>query len=69
MARLRQENMILAAEKANMQSELIFYKNELAKLCLRTHSKFPVYKQVSSSESDSHAVVNTHLFYASQKPH
>ena len=44
MARLRQENMILAAEKANMQSELIFYKNELAKLCLRTHSKFPVYK-------------------------
>lgn len=36
IAQLRQENMILAAEKSNMQAELIFYKNELAKNCLRS---------------------------------
>ena len=68
MARLKQENMILAAEKANIQAELIFYKNELAKLCLRTHSKFPVYRQPPTETSET-ATVNTKLFYASQKPH
>ena len=33
---LRQENMILAAEKYNMLAEITFYKNELAKICLQT---------------------------------
>ena len=41
---LQEENMILAAEKSNMQAELSFYKSELAKLCLRTGSKFPVFR-------------------------
>ena len=36
--------MILAAEKSNMQSELVFYKNELAKLCLHFGVKFPVFR-------------------------
>jgi len=45
IAQLKQENMILAAEKYNMQAELIFYKNELAKHCLRTGSKFPIFRR------------------------
>jgi len=43
-ASLRQENMILNAEKQNLQTELVFYKNELAKLCLKTGAKFPVFR-------------------------
>lgn len=35
--------MILTAEKANMQAELVFYKNELAKMCLSTGTRFPVF--------------------------
>ena len=35
MAQLRQRNMILEAEKQNLQSELLFYKNQLAKMCLK----------------------------------
>ena len=47
--------MILTAEKSNLQAELAFYKAELAKLCLRTGTKFPVFHQ-------------QHLNYQ-QKPH
>ncbi len=36
--------MILEAEKTNMQAELVFYKNELAKLCLKTGTRFPVFR-------------------------
>ena len=42
---LRQENMILAAEKYNMLAEITFYKNELAKICLQTGLSFPVFLQ------------------------
>ena len=45
IAQLRQENMILAAEKSNMQAELVFYKNELAKLCLNFGIQFPIFRQ------------------------
>lgn len=47
--------MILAAEKYNMQAELIFYKNELAKHCLRTGSKFPIFRrpEIESAEANS----------------
>ena len=40
---IRQQNMILEAEKTQLLAELIFYKNELAKLCLRTGTRFPVF--------------------------
>jgi len=36
--------MIIEAEKTNMQAELIFYKNELAKLCLKTGTRFPAFR-------------------------
>lgn len=53
--------MILTAEKANLQSELIFYKNELAKLCLRTGSQFPVYCSPVSADS---SLATTQIFAA-----
>ena len=34
-----------------MQAELIFYKNELAKLCLRTGSKFPVFRATVANDA------------------
>ena len=43
--------MILAAEKSGLQAELIFYKNELAKLCLSIGAKFPLFKQPESVSS------------------
>ena len=36
--------MILQAEKSTLQAELSFYKSEMAKLCLRTGAKFPVFR-------------------------
>ena len=44
MAQLRQKNMILEAEKQNLQSELLFYKNQLAKMCLKEGIQFPIYR-------------------------
>ena len=37
--------MILAAEKSGLQAELIFYKNELAKMCLSSGATFPIFRQ------------------------
>lgn len=48
---LRQENMILVAEKSGLQAELIFYKNELAKMCLSTGATFPIFRQPESVSS------------------
>ena len=45
--------MILAAEKSNMQAELIFYKNELAKVCLRTGLSFPIFRQSDGVSSQA----------------
>ena len=41
---LRRENMILSAEKSSLQAELIFYKNELAKMCLSSGATFPIFR-------------------------
>ena len=43
--------MILAAEKSNMQAELVFYKNELAKICLKMGIKFPIFYRQPESDS------------------
>lgn len=40
---LRQQNMILEAEKTQLTAELIFYKNELARMCLQSGKRFPVF--------------------------
>ena len=45
--------MILSAEKSSLQAELIFYKNELAKMCLRTGSTFPIFRQPESVSSQA----------------
>lgn len=42
--------MILEAEKTQLTAELIFYKNELARLCLKSGARFPVF---CASEVDS----------------
>ena len=49
LAKFRQENMILEAERASLQAELQFFKNELAKLCLLTNTKFPVFHQFNNN--------------------
>ena len=49
LAKFRQENMILEAEKSSLQAELQFFKNELAKMCLMTNTKFPVFHQMNNN--------------------
>ena len=49
LAKFRQENMILEAERSSLQAELQFFKNELAKLCLLTNTKFPVFHQFNNN--------------------
>lgn len=51
--KLLQENMILAAEKQNLHAELAFYKNELAKLCLRHNVQFPVFRPITQKSCSS----------------
>ena len=48
---LRRENMILSAEKSGLQAELIFYKNELAKMCLSSGATFPIFRQPDTVSS------------------
>ena len=45
--------MILNAEKSNMQAELIFYKNELAKMCLSSGRTFPIFRQTEGVSSQA----------------
>ncbi len=74
--------MILAAEKANIHAELVFYKNELAKLCLSTGTRFPVFRQPESSnlilmqekssvlkdETNLTSATPTTVFYETKQP-
>jgi len=53
---LKQENMILAAEKQNMMAELSFYKSELAKICLRTGTKFPVFRNFNLAQTTNSSI-------------
>lgn len=46
---LQQQNMILTAEKETLSSEVSFYKNELAKLCILTKTSFPIFKGANST--------------------
>ena len=55
MIEMRQKNMILEAEKQNLQAELIFYKNQLAKMCLNAGVQFPIYQPTSKENTADQA--------------